>query len=342
MKKLKQQILFLLHHSYLQTSVFFIALLLLAGCTKETETDKKKSSAIDQPPALATIGDRSISTEEFDQNLAGKRNSRRINKERLSIYLEEMIREEVLYQQAITLKLDKNFEVQQKIRQILSQKLLEDEIKRKTWDQQIDDQELQNAFKEQVGQYNRPEQIRISILYAAATKNATKQQTDQARKKLSDALEQLAKPNRERQLFGNLQRKYSDTHPALTHNNSDFFSSEKLPDLPEQVTKAAFEINRVGKFTNHIIEADDGLYVIMLTGKRAAIHRSFESVRPQLEGKIRRATLKRRRKEFIEELHDKANVEINSAVLSKFVQQQNFRGSKKMKVDLPALPKIKK
>ena len=333
--------LFLLHLSYLQAGVFFITLLLLLGCTKETETDKKDSSAIDQSLVLATIGDRSISTDDFVQYLTIKSNQRGMTKEKLSVYLGEMIREEVLYQHAKTLKLDKNPEIQQKIRQILSQKLLEDVINRKVWEQAIDDQELQNRYKEQVAKYNRPEQIRISVLYAAVTKSATKQQTDKARKKLSDALEQLTKSNRERQLFGNLQRKYSDTHPALTHNNTDFFSAEKLPDLPEQVTKIAFEINRVGKFTNHIIEADDGLYVIMLTGKRAAIHRSLESVRPQLERNIRRATLTRKRTEFIEGLHDKANVEINSAVLSKFAQEQNLRGSKKMIVDIPALPKTK-
>jgi len=332
--------LFLLHLFYLQISVFFITLLLV-GCTKETETGNKNSSAINQSLVLATIGDRTISTAEFLQYLTEKSNLRGMNKEKLSVYLGEMIREEVLYQHAKTLKLDKNPEIKQKIRQILSQKLLEDEINRKVWDQQIDDQELQNEYKEQRDQFNRPEQIRISILYAAVTKNATKQQSEQARKKLSDALEQLAKPNRDRQLFANLQRKYSDTHPALTHNNSDFFSSEKSPDLPEQVIKTAFEINRVGKFTTRIIEADDGLYVIFLTGKRTAIHRSFESVRPQLESKIRRAMLTRKRTEFIEDLHDKANVEINSAVLSEFVQEQNMRGSKKMIVDIPALPKTK-
>ena len=224
---LKQQRLFLPRVSYLQICVFFIILLLLHGCAKETETDKKNSSAIDPSLVLATIGDRSISTEEFVQYLTVKSNPRGMTKEKLSVYLEEMIREEVLYQHAKTLKLDKNPEIQQKIRQILSQKLLEDVINRKVWDQPIDDQELQDRYKEQIEKYNRPEQIRISILYAAVTKSATKQQTDKSRKKLSDALEQLTKSKRARQVFGSLQRKYSDSHPALTHNNTDFFSAEK-------------------------------------------------------------------------------------------------------------------
>jgi len=338
MKESKYLMLFPL--LFVKVSVFTLLSLLLTGCDKTTETDKKDSSEINQPAVVAIIDNRSISTAEFMQYLAEKNNHRRMTEDKLVIYLEEMIREEILYQQAKKLKLDKIPEIQQKFRQILSQRLIEDQVNRKVWEQKVDDNELRAAYKERIEQFNRPEQIRISILYAALAKDATKQQTEQARKKFTTAFEELKKSKQERRVFGNLQRKYSDTHPNLASNNTAFFDAISLPNLPDKIIKAAFEIERVGKSTDHIIEADDGLYIIMLTGKRTAINRTLQSVQPQLERQIRKANLTSKRKKFIEDLHNKADVEINSAALSKLVQELNLRGSKKQRITPPALPKL--
>lgn len=322
-------------------SVLLLVVLFLTGCTQKAEQEKKGPVSEDRSPVLAIVGERSISAKELENYLAGKSRRVGLSEEDLSAILGEMIREEVLYQQAKALQLHEDPEVLRKFRQILSQRLLEDQVNRKVWKQKVDENELKAAYEAQIARFNRPEQIRISMLYAAYPEKASDEQKTEARKKLESAKQELEK-SKQRDAFNSLMRKASDVHPRIPGNSTGFFGKEGLPGLPDQVVKAAFAIERVGQTSNEIVDAEDGTYLILLTGKRAAVERSLESVRPELERQIRRNNLARVRKEFIEDLKQKADVKIDSAALSDFaLTQKSPDASRKPNVP-PRLPAVNK
>ncbi len=80
--------------------------------------------------------------------------------------------------------------------------------------------------------------------------------------------------------------------------------------------EAAFALERVGSVATHVIEATDGYHVIMLTGRRSAVHLPLEKVRERLIQRMRREAAEEARRALIEGLRTEAEVEVDDKVLA--------------------------
>jgi hypothetical protein len=74
------------------------------------------------------------------------------------------------------------------------------------------------------------------------------------------------------------------------------------------------------------VETGDGFHIVMLVGRRAASERSLEEAAAEIEQRIRRETLARKKKEFITRVTDNTEVKIDRDELQRLtVELQKAR-----------------
>ena len=154
-------------------SAFF--LLLPFGCSERDESaDTVSKDEGEKSAVVAKIGDNSITVWDLNSYLSDRSMSfsHRVSKEDLTKRLDEMVIEEVLYQEALRLNLDKDPKVQKSIRQMLTQKLIEEQINKKVWSRKIEEKDVQEYYDSHKDEFHRPEQIRLADIYIAVSPDA--------------------------------------------------------------------------------------------------------------------------------------------------------------------------
>ena len=129
--------------------IFFSVLiisLVLSGCGKSPE---------DKGVVLASIGDSTITLSEFNERIASLPDRYRdVVKKRKNEYLQEMVNDTLLYQEAIRQNVHKDREVQELIeearRKIIVTRLLKDEVDDRI---EISDEEVREFYEENSDRY---------------------------------------------------------------------------------------------------------------------------------------------------------------------------------------------
>jgi len=240
--------------------------------------------------------------------------------------LEELVTCEVLCQQALRIGLDKEPEIRHRIQQILAQSLLEEMVNKPVREQEITDRELQAYYNQHVNEFQRPAQIRLADIFIAVDPAADSGQRKQKKKQAEKALAEVLAHKDQRLEFGKRVLKYSDTPEKYPKGNTGFFDIEGKPvGLDTKLAREAFKLEKVGQVCEHIIKADDGYHIIMLAGKREALHKPFERVKEQLRRRMYRERIELAQNEYIESLKQKCRIKINQDVFDKFVREQEER-----------------
>ncbi len=296
--------------------IFILAL----GCSQ-------KDKAAQAPPAkesstsavVAHVGSNTVSADDLKAFLATRPRSyqRQMSGEELQIRLDEIILEEVLFQEALRLKIDQHPDVRRRYRTMLTQKLMDEQINRKQWNREVTDEALQAYYDQHAAEFNRPAQSRIADIFIALPEGATDAQKADLRKKAEEVLAQAVALKGQRAGFGRLVRQYSSPHKLYGKGATGFFDAEGQPlGIDKQLAEAAFKLERVGNMAEQIIVTPEGFHVIMLVGKRAALHRPLESVKNQIKRRIQREGVDTARKEFIETLKAQAEIKIDQAAVA--------------------------
>jgi len=314
------------------------------GCAKKEEADKNASKAEAQKsPTVARVGSTPITVADFKLSLAAVPGASRhdMTREELDRRLDEMITEEVLYQEALREKLDQDPEMRRRITQMLTQKLLDDHLKKEVWGKEVGEAEIQAYYKQHFEEFNRPEQVRVADVYIAVPLDATEQKRGELKKRAEAALAEALKTKEQRSGFGTVIATYSDSHEKYRKGDTGFFDVEGKPvGIDRQLAQAAFKIERVGSISERVIETADGYHIIMLTGKRAAVQRPLDGVRNELKQRIQREAAGKERQAYIESLKQKAGIQIQTepfnAVLRELKSQTRAAVPAGGKV--PALP----
>lgn len=306
-------------------SAFF--LLLSFGCSERDESANTVSKDEGEKlPVVAKVGDNSITVWDLKSYLSDRSMSlrHRNSREDLTKRLDEMVIEEVLYQEALRLNLDKDPKVQRSIRQMLTQKLIEEQVNKEAWSRKIEEKEVQEYYDSHKDEFLRPEQIRLADIYVAVPPDASDEQRAELRKKAEKILAEALNTRKQRAGFGKLIREYSDTPEKYRKGDTGYFDKEGKPvDLSAQMVEAAFKLEKSGSIAEHVIEAPDGYHVIMRTANRSAIERPLDSVRNQLEQRIRREDLKKEREAYIEGLKKKGKIRIDTQVMAGILEELN-------------------
>jgi peptidyl-prolyl cis-trans isomerase C len=312
------------------------------GCSQKEEGEKIVSKdEKETSPVVARVGTGSITAADFKSYLTARPVPRRNqpSKDELEKRLDEMVLQEVLYQEALRLKLDQDPEMRRRIHQMLSHKLLNDHLKREVANRKIDEKELQAYYDQHRDEFNRLAQVRVADIFIAVPEGATDEEKDKLREKADKVLSEALAGKGKRFGFGKLVRTYSDTHKKYRKGDTGFFDIEGKPvGINQTLAKAAFGLERTGSMAAELIKTPGGYHVIMLVGKRAAINKPLDAVGNQIKQRIRRETAAETRQTYINSLKEKAEIHIDTQVVSGIAEELKAKVRKRR--PLQGKPKI--
>ena len=234
--------------------------------------------------------------------------------------LDEMIVGEVLYQEGLRLKIDREPKVRRRIQQIVSSELLAEYVDKKIRSRKIEEKELQDYYKLHKYEFNRPEQIRLADIFIAVPDGSDKELQTEKKKKAEKALAEAQQIKNNKFGFGKLIREYSDTHHKYPLGDTGYFDAQGNPfGLDIKLSEQAFKLQRIGTLCDHVIETRDGYHVIMLVDRRPAVHKQFVNVKSEIKRNIRNEDLKTARQNYINDLKRKAEIQIDNDVIKDIV-----------------------
>lgn len=288
----------------------------LFSCSK---TDGNKSAEADSKLIALQINDQKINTtvlvtflEKHSLPMNGENADELLKKK-----VDELVVEELLYQEALRLKLDQAPDTRQRIREILNQKLFEEQIRTKVKQLTISQPELQSYYDAHLAEFNRPEEVRVADLFIAVPKDASDEQRAELKQKAEAALAEALATENQRSGFLRLIRKYSDQPEKYAKGDTGFFSAEGKPNgMDPKIVEAAFKLEKNGDISTAVIEAADGYHIIMQNGKRPAFNKPLEQVTRYLERRIKNDALQKKREELIQELRAKAKIVMDEKALA--------------------------
>ena len=292
-----------------------IALLVLASCTKDSgepaaeEWPQHGLTEAQANEVLAKVGDRVITVGEFADRLASQSpylQARFESPERRKEFLDNLVRYELLVYEAKRRGYMDDPEVQRARRSVMVQELIEQEVEEPLEQNPISEEEVQAAYEANPTEFDRPEQVRASDIFIVDRKKAK-------------AIFAQAK-DADRANFSRLAREHSeDETTAANSGDLRFFTAEGDGQPSATVRRAAFSIGKIGNVYPELIEDGAGYHILMLTGKRAELKRTYEQAKRAIRHKLTKERKDSAMEQLSERLREQVPVEVDYDALEEVV-----------------------
>jgi parvulin-like peptidyl-prolyl isomerase len=193
------------------------------------------------------------------------------------------------------------------------QQLIKKEVDEPLEALEITDEEIKAIYDANPLEFDRAARVRASDIFikdraAAKALLASAKKTDLA------GFRKLA---RERSEDGKTKGDGGDLH---------FFEASGKGEPPAAIREAAFSLDKVGAVYSELVEEGDGYHIIMLTGKRAGVTRTYEQAKRAIRHKLTRERKDAAMEELTERLRKQINVEVDYDALNS------------VEVDMPEFP----
>lgn len=304
-----------------------------ASSVPSASSDKPEPAPAALAVPIARVGDTSITAADLEEYLTYRPLSSPSSPAREAIEqrLDEMITSEALYQEALRRNLHQDPKMRRIIRQILTQKLMEDEVEKKVFSRTIGREEIQSYYDQHANEFNRPEQVRLADIFIAGDPKADPKRRAERKKKAEGILAEALEGKRKMD-FGELIKKYSDSHPQYPLGDTGYFDAEGKPvGLEAKLAEEAFKLRSVGQICDHLVETPQGYHVIMLVEKRPAIRVPLDEVKSHLERRIRNRELEEKQNAYIEQIKEKSAIQKHEQALSEFIEKMKEARKKESK-----------
>jgi peptidyl-prolyl cis-trans isomerase C len=286
----------------------------LFGCPSKTETKPG--------PYVANIGDDAITSEEFKRRIDETTpflRQRYTNLDRKKEFLENLIKNELLAQEAKRRGLDKSPAVREQVKRAMVQELLKQQLDEKAAGAEIPEAELKAFYDKHLDEYVKPERARVFRILLEAPEKDTKARAA-AKKKAAELLAQIneREAKGERTAFQLVAQKESqDKVSAAMSGDLRFLTKDELAKAySQQLADAAFNLKwpeeKGGPF-----ESPQGIELLKLQVKTVAMDRKFEEAKESIRARLARERRGRDYDEFVKKLREGGNVRIDEAELAK-------------------------
>ena len=302
------------------------------GETPSTEGEVRHGLTPEQAAqTLAKVGDRTITVGELAEEIASKGpflQARYNSPERRRELLDQMIRFELLAQEADRAGFDDRPDVQRTRKQILIRRFLKQQYEDRIQLSDVTDEEVRQYYEAHAEEFNKPEQVRAS--HIQLRDRATAQRV----------LRQILDNPSDVRLFRELSERHNtDEETRDRFGDLRFFSriEERQPDdpvVPPPVVAAAFSIPAIGGVHPELVQSERGFHVVKLTGRRATLTRSLAEATRPIRHRLWRERRERAVEELVERLRAEADVHEDLSLLSE-VQIQAPEGSFPTEQPLP-------
>ena len=268
-------------------------------------------------PVVAKGNGITITADEFKARLDEQSpfiRARYTTLDRKKEFLDSLIRFEVLAREAEKQGLAKDPDVQNTLKKIMVQKLVQKNFQDPGTAADVPEPELQKYYDAHKDDYLRAKRVRV----AAVVWNAPQGSPDRA-KKLAAAQKALAKLKAEEKkntlAFAQVVAEYSeDAATKSAAGDLQFKTYEELEKaLSKEVADAAFKL-KPGE-TSGVVQAPQGLYLLKYTGEQPELNRTFDQVKAQIANKLHREKKTKEFDEWLKGLREQAKVTVDDKAL---------------------------
>ncbi|MCC6213727.1 MAG: peptidyl-prolyl cis-trans isomerase [Polyangiaceae bacterium] len=267
---------------------------------------------------LARVGERTITLGDYAVTLERMDQFERLryqSPDRRKQLLQEIIRVELLAQEARRRGLDQAPETKERVRQLLRDELLRRTRASLPAPADLPEAEVRAWYEAHRADFREPERRRVAVLVLA----------DEAKAKKLAEQAASATP----QEWGRLVRDHSLEKPApgataplelagdLGIVSAPGVDRGENPRVPEAVRGAVFEIAAVGGVLGRPVAAEGKHYVVRMTGKTDARDRSFEEAQRSIRVSILQERIRAAEAALEQELRGRFAVKVDDAALAK-------------------------
>jgi peptidyl-prolyl cis-trans isomerase C len=291
--------------------LLFAGLAALAACSK----GGSKSG-----PVVARVGNETITADDLKKRLDETSpflRARYSTLERKKEFLENLIRNELLAQEAQRQGFDKSPAVKEQMKRAMIQELIRHQLDERLTGADIPEEELKRFYDAHLDDFVKPERARVFHVFLPA-KDA--REKAEARKKAAALLKDIDAREKKGEVnaFQVVAMKESkDPLSAPMGGDLRFLSRDELAKAynPE-LAAAAFDLKNPGDKSNPI-ETATGVEVVKLQVKTVALNRSFDESKDSIRGRMARERRSREYDDWMKKLRDSTPVVINDAELEK-------------------------
>ncbi|MCA9581760.1 MAG: peptidyl-prolyl cis-trans isomerase [Myxococcales bacterium] len=293
-----------------------VVLLPLAGCGEKEgaskSTDKGPAearhglTAEEAAKVLAKVGTTTVTVGDFADRLAEQSpylRARYNSPERRKEYLDNLIRFELLAEEARRRGFFEADEVKRAEKQMMIQEMMRKDFDSKFTLASITDAEVKAHYEKHLNEYQKPAQVRLSHILVKDRALAEK------------IIAELKAGKDDSTLFKRLAEAHSiDAESKDVFGDTGFHtlpkerSAGETSTLPDAVIEAGFSLQANGDLYDKPVASDRGFHIVRLTAKRDALARGIEEVRRSIQHQIRREKRDAAVEALVAELRKKAEV----------------------------------
>jgi len=239
--------------------------------------------AADSNAVLATVNGSKITQKDYDQYIQLNSQGAQMAKGRV---IDELVSRELVYQDALKQKLDKDKDVKAQIEALRTNIILGAALSKAVKSKPISDKELKKVYDEKVGNFKLTEYKARHILLK------TKEDAEKVVTELDMGGD-----------FADLAKKRSTGPSAKQGGDLGWFAAQQM--VPE-FSQVLVQLDK-GKYTKTPVQTKFGWHVIKLEDTRDAKPPTFDEVKPKLQQSIEQQRLS----DYIKGLREKAKIKIN-------------------------------
>jgi parvulin-like peptidyl-prolyl isomerase len=294
-------------------AVIIVLAVSAASCSKKAEEapvveDEWPKNGLTEAQAnevLAKVGDRTITVGDFADRLASQSpylRARFESPKRRKEFLDNLVRFELLVYEAKRLGYGDEPEIVRARRSAMIQQMVKKEVDEPLEGLKITDEEVQAVYDANPLEFDRPGQVRASDIFIE----------DRAR-----ANELLVRAKKaDLAGFRRLAREESDDEKTKANGGDlHFFEATGEGDPPAAIREAAFSLKTVGTVYPKLIESGNGFHIIMLTGKRPALKRTYEQAKRAIRHRLTRERKDAAMEALTKRLREDVEVQVDYAAL---------------------------
>ncbi|MCP3101727.1 peptidyl-prolyl cis-trans isomerase [Myxococcus sp. K15C18031901] len=296
--------------------VAVVSLLSFAGCNDGAP--RASEQAANQGPVVAIVNDRALTTQEVKAKLdeqpqfvRGRYNTLEKKKE----FLENLIRFELLLQEAKRQGLEKDPEVLATLEKVLVQRLMRKQ--QETAGGAIDDAAVRKHYEDHLSEFVKPERVRLNHILIEAPKGdaAKRAQARTAAVKLLADIKAKETGGTKGAFELAAAEQSQDATTKSAGGDLGFHSYQELVQAwGTPFADAAFALNTISDL-GQVVETDKGFHLVKLQGRQLGMNQPLEQARGRIEARLTAEQRAKAMEGLVDTLRAKAKIEIKDDAL---------------------------
>jgi parvulin-like peptidyl-prolyl isomerase len=286
--------------------------LCLSGC------GRAKQGGSLPPNAVAVVGDQVITAEAFQTELARRARlvpGRGADPKEKQALLEEMIRQEVLYQKALAAGYDQDPQIVAGLKRMIAARFQEDQLAR-LGRPKISPEDIADYYRKNPERFGTPEKVRAALIEIKVARTASSQKRADTAKMADTLLAEARATATPDGTFGLLAQMHSEDQASRYRGGDIGWLTVGDTNLSwdPAVTAAIFKLAQPGELAP-VIETPAAFYLVKLVERQPASLRSLEEVKDGIEYLVAREKEQQQQENIHARAKQELSIRINQGLL---------------------------